>query len=59
MYANTVNGASDTIEFLNFFAEASRSFQQNENPVLIMAGDIIVLDNSPTHHNAGGFALGQ
>ena len=24
-----------------------------------MAGDIIVLDNCPTHHNAGGFALGQ
>ena len=58
MYANTVTGASDTIEFLNFFAEASRSFQPNGNPVL-MAGDIIVLDNCPTHHNAGGFALGQ
>ena len=25
MYANTINGVSDTIEFLNFFAEASRS----------------------------------
>ena len=58
MYANTVNGASDTVEFLNFFAEASRSFQPDGNPVL-MAGDIIVLDNCPTHHNAGSFALGQ
>ena len=58
MYANTVDGASDTTEFLNFFAEASRSFQPNGNAVL-MAGDIIVLDNCAPHHNAGGFALGQ
>ena len=58
MYNNTVNGASDTMEFLNFFAEASGSIQPNGNPVL-MVGDIIVLDNCPTHHNAGGFALGQ
>ena len=43
---------------LDFFAEASRSFQPNGNPVLI-AGDIIVLDNCPTRHNAGEFALGQ
>jgi transposase len=49
---------SDTVEFFNFFGEASRCFQETGNPVL-MAGDIIVLDNCATHHNAGGFALGE
>ena len=58
MYANTINGASDSIEFFIFFAEASRSFQPNGNAVL-MAGDIVVMDNCATHHNASGFALGQ
>jgi transposase len=58
MYVNTVDGASATVEFFNFFGEASRCFQENGNPVL-MAGDIIVLDNCATHHNAGGFALGE
>lgn len=24
-----------------------------------MAGDIVVLDDCPTHHNRGGFILGQ
>ena len=32
--------------------------QINGNPVF-MAGDILVLDNCATHHNAGGFTLGQ
>ena len=58
MYSNTINGASDTIEFWNCFAEPSRTFQPNGNAVL-MAGDIVVMDNCATHHNAGGFALGQ
>ncbi|XP_044174449.1 uncharacterized protein LOC122958075 [Acropora millepora] len=58
LYANTLDGASNTLEFLNFFDEATKATQINGNPVL-MAGDILVLDNCTTHHNAGGFALGQ
>lgn len=58
LYANTLDGASNTIEFLNFFDEATKATQINGNPVL-MTGDILVLDNCATHHNAGGFALGQ
>ena len=58
LYANTLDGASNTLEFLNFFDEATKATQINGNPVL-MAGDILVLDNCATHHNAGGFALGQ
>lgn len=58
LYANTLDGASNTLEFLNFFDEATKAKQINGNPVF-MAGDILVLDNCATHHNAGGFALGQ
>lgn len=56
--ATTLDGASNTSEFLNFFDEATKAKQINGNPVF-MAGDILVLDNCATHHNAGGFALGQ
>ena len=58
MYADTVDGSADTFHFLNFFAEASKNFQRNGNPVLTN-GDIIVMDNCATHHNVGGFALGE
>lgn len=58
LYANTLQGASDTFEFLNFFHEAAQAVQPNGNPAL-MAGDIVVLDNCATHHNRGGFILGQ
>ncbi|XP_068675165.1 uncharacterized protein [Montipora foliosa] len=58
LYANTLDGASNTLEFLNFFDEATKATQINGNPVF-MAGDILVLDNCAIHRNAGGFALGQ
>lgn len=58
LYANTLDGVSNTLEFLNFFDEATNATQINGNPVL-MAGDILVLDNCATHHNEGGFTLGQ
>ena len=58
LYANTLDGASNTLEFLNFFDEATKATQINGNPVF-MAGDILILDNCAMHHNAGGFALGQ
>ena len=58
LYPNTLDGASCTLEFLNFFDKATKATQIKANPVL-MAGDILVLDNCATHHNAGGFALGQ
>ena len=34
MYANTLNGASNTLEFLNFFHEASQFTQPDGNPIL-------------------------
>ena len=58
LYANTIDGSANTFDFLNFFDEASENFQTNGNPVLTN-GDIIVMDNCATHHNAGGFVLGR
>ena len=58
MYANTVKGASNTVEFLNFFFEASQATQPNGNPVLEY-GDYIVMDNAAIHRFEGGRVLGE
>jgi len=58
LYPNTLQRGLNTLEFLNFFDEATKATQIIRNPVFV-AGDILVLDNCATHHNAGGFALGQ
>ena len=49
LYANTVQGASTGLDYLNFFTEAMDASQPNGEPVL-SAGDSIVVDNCPTHH---------
>ena len=48
LYANTVEGASDSTEFLNFFGEAGQLTTANGNPA-IEFGDYIILDNCATH----------
>ena len=56
LYANTVEGASDSINFLNFFAEAGRVTTALGNPA-IEFGDYIILDNCPTHRYDTGNIL--
>ena len=56
MYANTFNGASNTLQFLNFFHETSQFTQSN--PILEY-GDIIVVDNVALHCFSGGQALAE
>ena len=58
MYANTIDGASNTVEFLNFFFEASQVTQPNGNPVLEY-GDYIVMDNAGIHRFEGGRVLAE
>ena len=58
MYANTINGASNTVEFLNFFFEASQITQPDGNPVLEY-GDYIVMDNATIHRFEGGRVLAE
>ena len=41
LYANTLDGACNTLEFLNFFDKAAKATQVNGNPVF-MAGDILI-----------------
>ena len=47
----------NTIDFLHFFGEAGNAENiETERPALEV-GDIVVMDNCPTHHYAGGEAL--
>ena len=48
MYANTLTGASNTLEFLNSFHEASQFTQPDGNPIL-KYGDIVLVDNVALH----------
>lgn len=56
-YANTVNGAADTIDFLHFFEQACNSANPRTGRLCLDPGSIIVMDNCPTHHNNGGLIL--
>ena len=56
-YMNTVNGASNTFEFLQFFEEAYNSINPNTGRPCLEVGDIIVMDNCPFHHYEGGQVL--
>ena len=58
MYVNTVNRVSDTLNFLQFFDEASRCFQPDGRPVLEY-GDHIIVVNCATHRFLGGWVLGE
>ena len=56
-YMNTVQGASDTIHFLQFFGEAGNAANMETGRPALEVGDILVMDNCATHHFAGGEAL--
>ena len=56
LYANTVEGASNSIQFLNFFGEAGQVSNSNGNPA-IEFGDYIVMDNCATHWFQSGHVL--
>ena len=57
VYPNTVNGPSNTIEFLRFFEEAFNSINPNTERPCLEFGDVIIMDNCPFHHNEGGKVL--
>ena len=56
-YMNLVQGGSDTVEFLKFFGEAGNAGNIETGRPALEVGDIVVMDNCPTHHFAGGQAL--
>ncbi|XP_028395745.1 uncharacterized protein LOC114519771 [Dendronephthya gigantea] len=57
MYFNLVEGPTNTIQFLNFFAEASEATNLMSEGPAIEVGDIIVMDNLGIHHYDGGRIL--
>ena len=56
-YANIVQGASNSIEFLRFFSEASQTVDPNTLRPVLEVGDIVVVDNFAAHHGDAEVAL--
>ena len=56
-YFNLLDGATNTAEFLKFFAEASEAVNILTGRPALENGDIIVMDNLTVHHNDGGEIL--
>ena len=52
-YMNTIDGPSNTTEFLRFFEEAYNSVNPNTGRLSLEVVDTIVMDNCPFHHNDG------
>lgn len=55
-YMNIIDGAADTLDFLEFFGQAAKADIIFGRPALEV-GDTLVMDNCPTHHNLGGEVL--
>lgn len=56
-YMNTVNGASNTLNFLSFFGDAGNVANIHTGRPALEVGDLVDVDNCPTLHNDGGEAL--
>ncbi|XP_006819402.1 uncharacterized protein LOC102809379, partial [Saccoglossus kowalevskii] len=57
-HANIVRGASNTDSYLQFFNEAANTVMENGMPALLH-GNVVVVDNCPTHHHRGGAILSE
>ncbi|KAK2554110.1 hypothetical protein P5673_024460 [Acropora cervicornis] len=56
-YANIVQGASNSIEFLRSFSEALQTVDSNTLRPVLEVGDIVVVDNFAAHHGDAEVAL--
>lgn len=56
-YANIIDGASDTVTFLQFFGEALQASDIVTGRPALEVGDIIIMDICPIHLYDGGDAL--
>ena len=57
LYADVVNGASNTQNYLEFWNDAATYGQNTDGSPILSAGDIVIVDNCATHRNTGGRAL--
>lgn len=55
-YANVVQGATDGEQLVEFFGQATQRLGENGEPFL-RNGDVVVMDNCPTHHGRYGREL--
>ncbi|XP_044167748.1 uncharacterized protein LOC122951772 [Acropora millepora] len=56
-YANIVQGASNSNEFLRFLSEVSQTVDPNTLRPVLEVGDIVVVDNFAAHHGDAEVAL--
>ena len=54
MYFNIIDATTNTIQFWNFFLEASEAVDQFSGMPAIEVGDTIVMDNCAVYHFEGG-----
>ena len=58
LYANTVDGNSNALTFLNFFEEAASVYLPDGTPAYSY-DDNVAFDNAPIHRHRAGQALGE
>mgnify|MGYP002260040060 FL=1 len=56
-YYNLIDGATNTMQFLQFFEEAGNCVNLQAGRPCLQVGDIIVMDNLSVHHCEGGEIL--
>ena len=56
-YNNLIDGATDTMQFLNFFKEAANAVNFETRTPALEVGDIVVMDNLAVRHYKGGTIL--
>lgn len=56
-YYNLIDGATDTVQFLNFLEEAANTVGFETGRPVLEVDDIIVMDNLAVHHYEGGEVL--
>ena len=56
-YANIIQGACNSVEFLTFFTEALQTVDPKTHRPILEVGDIIVVDNFAAHHREAEQAL--
>ena len=56
-YGNIIEGASNSVQFLRFFDEASQTVDPITQRPILEVGDIVVVDNLAAHHGEAERAL--
>ena len=58
-YSNLLDGPANTVNFLEFFHEASQNTSPLTGRPILECGDIIIMDKLSCHHYEGGEVLNE